>query len=171
MKTTLILPLTFALMAPAGFADDHTALIDQARSAAPAMISANASIMINGEIVVEGSNGWVCMPETMPGDNSPNCSDKVWMEMFKAVGDKGDFSPSAVGVSYMLAGDQGTSNSDPYHPTPKSADDFIKEGPHVMVIVPRAMLTGLTDDPDSGEPYVMWGDTPYAHIMIPVADR
>jgi hypothetical protein len=28
----------------------------------------------------------------------------------------------------------------------------------------------MTDDFRSGGPYVMWGDTPYAHIMVPVAD-
>ena len=30
-------------------------------------------------------------------------------------------------------------------------------------------LKGISDDPGTGGPYVMWGDTPYAHIMVPVA--
>ena len=30
---------------------------------------------------------------------------------------------------------------------------------------------GLSTDPHNGGPYVMWKGTPYAHIMIPVADR
>ena len=34
----------------------------------------------------------------------------------------------------------------------------------------RAMLEGVTDDPHAGGPYVMWGDTPYAHIMVPLED-
>jgi len=37
-----------------------------------------------------------------------------------------------------------------------------------MVIVPREQLEGITTDPSEGGPYVMWKDTPYAHIMIPV---
>jgi len=32
-------------------------------------------------------------------------------------------------------------------------------------------LEGLTDDPYAGGPYVMWKDTPYAHIMIPLAEE
>jgi hypothetical protein len=31
------------------------------------------------------------------------------------------------------------------------------------------MLKGVSSDHTSGGPSVMWGDTPYAHIMIPVA--
>jgi hypothetical protein len=31
------------------------------------------------------------------------------------------------------------------------------------------MLEGIPTDPSGGGPYVMWGDTPYAHIMVPVA--
>jgi len=37
--------------------------------------------------------------------------------------------------------------------------------------VPKAALKGITNDPQAGGPYVMWGETDYAHIMIPVADR
>ena len=40
-----------------------------------------------------------------------------------------------------------------------------------MLILPKAMLSGMTDDPHKGGPYVMWKDTPYAHIMIPIGDR
>jgi hypothetical protein len=72
----------------------------------------------------------------------------------------------------MLQGDRGSgvSNSDPYHPDPKNADDYVETGPHLMIIVPKEMLKGMTDDPSTGGPYVMWGDTPYAHIMVPVSD-
>ena len=41
-----------------------------------------------------------------------------------------------------------------------------------MFIVPdTAQLEGLSTDPHNGGPYVMWKGTPYAHIMVPVADR
>ena len=41
-----------------------------------------------------------------------------------------------------------------------------------MILVPdKAMLEGISNDPNSGGPYVMWKDTPYAHIMVPVAPR
>ncbi|MDG1390029.1 MAG: hypothetical protein P8L70_03970 [Halioglobus sp.] len=35
--------------------------------------------------------------------------------------------------------------------------------------MPRELLEGIPTDPSGGGPYVMWGDTPYAHIMMPVS--
>ncbi|MDH5622244.1 MAG: hypothetical protein OEY74_09200 [Gammaproteobacteria bacterium] len=40
-----------------------------------------------------------------------------------------------------------------------------------MIIAPKETLKGITDDPSSGGPCVMWKDTDYAHIMIPVGPR
>lgn len=146
--------------------------VAQARSAAPESLSMNATIVVDGKVVAEGTNGWTCMPDTMPGDNIPMCNDATWMEMLKAVGGKADFTANGIGISYMLTGDKGAgvSNSDPFHPDPKSAEDYVETGPHLMIIVPKELLKGITDDPNSGGPYVMWKDTPYAHIMVPVAD-
>ena len=109
----------------------------------------------------------------MPGDKAPMCDDATWMKMMKAVGDKAPFAADGIGISYMLQGDVGggVSNSDPYHADSKNADDYTETGPHLMIVVPKAMLKGITDDPEQGGPYVMWGDTPYAHIMVPVAAR
>jgi len=39
--------------------------IAHARAAAPDFISADATIVVNGKVVVEGSNDWTCMPDTM----------------------------------------------------------------------------------------------------------
>jgi len=127
--------------------------------------------VVNGKVVVEGSNGWTCMPDTMPGDGAAMCNDALWGEMMTAVGTKAAFKASGIGISYMLLGEppgSGVSNSTPYHPDPKSADDYVETGPHLMVIVPKELLDGITTDPTTGGPYVMWKDTPYAHIMIPV---
>ena len=152
-------------------AGDAASLIAQAKSAAPAMISDNATVMYRGEVLAEGSNGWTCLPETLPDDNAPMCNDAVWMEMMQAMGAEKPFNATGIGFSYMLQGDAGVSNSNPMHPMGKDAPDFIKEGAHLMIILPREMLEGITDDPHAGGPYVMWGDTPYAHIMIPIEDR
>lgn len=146
--------------------------IEQAQSAAPSSISADATIVDNGEVLVEGNNGWTCMPDTFPGDDAPLCVDAVWAEMMQALGEEEDFTADRIGISYMLKGDigAGVSNSNPHHPDHRNADDYVETGPHLMIIVPREMLAGITDDPSEGGPYVMWGDTPYAHIMIPVED-
>jgi len=152
--------------------DDLDAKIARARSAAPASVSANATIMVDGKVVVEGSNGWTCMPDTMPGDGAAMCNDAIWMRMMQAFANKEDPVVDGVGISYMLQGDigAGTSNSNPFDPDPKHADDYVESGPHLMIAVPRELLKGMTRDYTSGGPYVMWGDTPYAHIMVPVAD-
>jgi len=152
--------------------EDVDKRIAHARAAAPDFISADATIIVDGEVVVEGSNGWTCMPDTMPGDGAAMCSDGMWMKMMEALINKKDFAANGVGISYMLLGDPGAgvSNSDPYHPDPKSADDYVETGPHLMIIVPKELLKGITNDPKVGGPYVMWGDTPYAHIMVPVAE-
>jgi hypothetical protein len=151
--------------------DDLDKLVAHARGAAPAAIGAGATIVVNGEVVVEGSNGWTCMPDTMPGDRAAICVDALWAEMMAAVGAKAPFEATGLGLSYMLLGEppgSGVSNSTPYHEDPVHAHDYVETGPHLMVIVPKDMMEGITTDPSSGGPYVMWKDTDYAHIMIPV---
>lgn len=163
-----------ALMCSLNVSDaDPNKRIEQARSAGPASISNDATIVDNGKVLVEGSNGWTCMPDTLPGDNAPICVDSVWQEMMQALSNQAEFSTDRVGISYMLQGDQGSgvSNSNPFHENHKEADDYVETGPHLMIIVPKEYLQGITDDPTEGGPYVMWGDTPYAHIMIPVSDE
>lgn len=36
-----------------------------------------------------------------------------------------------------------------------------------MVVVPRDARKEVSNDSYNGGPYVMWGNTPYAHIMVP----
>jgi len=170
-KSGLVLALIATGIGCAGADDATDKMIAYARSAAPAAVGADATIMINGEVAVEGTNGWTCLPETMPGDGAAVCIDATWGEMMGAVGAKTPYTATGVGISYMLLGDPdggGVSNSDPYHEDPKSADDYVETGPHLMIIVPKELMEGITDDPSSGGPYVMWGDTDYAHIMVPV---
>ena len=170
-KSVLILALLAAGIGTGIAGNNKDKLIAHARAAAPAAVSANATIVINGEVAVEGSNGWTCMPDTMPGDGAALCIDALWGEMMAAVGAKAPFEASGIGLSYMLLGEPpggGVSNSTPYHPDPPNAHDYVETGPHLMVIVPKEMLEGITTDPSTGGPYVMWKDTDYAHIMIPV---
>ena len=72
----------------------------------------------------------------------------------------------------MLAGEGdalGASNIDPFAAEPTDDNDWIKEGPHLMIIVPDvAAFEGLSTDPKDPV-YVMWKGTPYAHIMVRIA--
>ena len=70
----------------AAVADDEVdRMVAHARAAAPAAVGADATIVINGEVVVEGSNGWTCLPETMPGGPAI-CIAAVFGEMLGALG-------------------------------------------------------------------------------------
>jgi hypothetical protein len=148
------------------------AKIARAMEAAPDFITQKATIIdSDGTVLREGTNGWHCMP-SMPGGAHPMCNDAVWMQLLSAVGGKADFNTDRVGISYMLAGDDNVNNADPYDTKPDPGEVWVQEGPHLMIIVPGTeALDGLSDDPDSGGPYVMWKGTPYVHIMVPVAPR
>ena len=42
------------------------------------------------------------------------------------------------------------------------------EAPHVAILVPDAStFDGVTTEPSSGGPWVMFKDTPYVHLMVP----
>ena len=168
-RITMMLIFVSPVVSMAGEVSEER--IAHAQSAGPDFISKEATVIVDGEVVIEGSNGWTCLPDTMPGDNAPMCNDAVWMEMLNAIGNKEDFTPSGIGISYMMVGDKGSgvSNSDPYADH-AHADDYVELGPHLMIIAPKELLKGITDDPSQGGPWVMWGDTPYAHVMVPVTD-
>ena len=102
------------------------------------------------------------------------CNEKTWDDLISPMLNKKEFKPDAFSVSYMLAGEGtslGVSNSDPYATDPAKSEDWVKEGPHLMITVPDpATLKGLSRDPQDPV-YVMWGDTPYAHIMVKIEDK
>ena len=152
-------------------ADDKMATIASAESAAPASVTANATIKAaDGTVLREGSNGYTCYPQQ--AIIGPMCNEAVWDGLIGAMLNKEDFASDEFSVSYMLAGEGsaiGNSNSDPYATEPEKSDDWIREGAHLMIAVPdRAMLEGMSRNP-SDPVYVMWGDTDYAHIMVKIA--
>ncbi len=166
-----VLSVLFAENVTAG--ESAETKIARAMSAASEAVSAEATIMdSDGTILREGSNGWTCLPDTKPGDHAPMCNDEVWMKLMGMMMGGPEYVPDRIGISYMLQGEPegaGVSNSDPAHPDPQSADDYVETGPHLMIVLPKEMLEGITNDPNAGGPYVMWGETPFAHIMVPVA--
>jgi len=157
-------------------AQDDKKLIASAMSAAPRAISAHATIVtMSGDgkmrTLRNGTNGWTCMPDDphTPGDD-PMCLDPnawewagAWMSHAAP--------PDKVGFMYMLKGGSDASNSDPYASEPPPGGHWITTGPHVMIVGPAAKaMAGYIKgaDPDTKNAYVMWADTPYEHLMIPV---
>ena len=163
--------LGFLTACAAEEAETAEAKIARAMLAAPASISANATIMdVDGTVLREGSNGWTCFPGVglIPGDKHPMCNDAVWMKWMAAAGAGEAFETDVIGYSYMLAGDAMVNNDDPAA-TDRNEGVWVQEGPHLMILLPASMpLDGINRDPFAGGPYLMWGDTPMRHVMIPV---
>ena len=145
---------------------------DALSAAYPGLAGSSGVMDWDGTVLKEGSGPYTCMPSppelVAAGIKAPMCMDSVWMEWAHAWEKREPFTPSGLGVSYMLGGDGGASNIDPYATAETPDNDWVVEGPHLMVIVPDpAWLEGIPTDPHNGGPYVMWKGTPYAHVMIP----
>lgn len=153
--------------------------VASAESAAPAAIAHAASIVTvdaKGAMttVRKGTNGWTCMPDNpaTPGPD-PMCFDQnagQWVNAW--VGHKVP-PANVVGVMYMLEGGTDASNTDPYATKPTATNNWVKTGPHIMVVGSKDVLVGhpAGAQPDTSAPYVMWAGTPYAHLMIPVGSK
>lgn len=142
----------------------------QALSAAPKSIAKDAAVVRmdkdgNMRTLHEGKNGFTCM---VIGTDKM-CNDANSMEFFGAMM-KGEKPTDKLGISYMLAGDDGASNTDP-KATKKTADNhWVVTGPHIMVTGATSKSLGYTEapDPDPSQPYMMWAGTLYEHAMVPV---
>jgi hypothetical protein len=177
MKTLVLLGASALMLSAvvAARADDDAALIKSAESAAPAALSSKAAVYAMNEkgemrTLREGSNGWWCMPDSpaTPGPD-PMCGDANAMEWAMAWIGKKDPPKDKVGFMYMLEGGTDASNTDPYATAPTEGNNWIKTGPHVMVVNAMDKMAGYPESPapDTTQPYVMWAGTPYAHLMLP----
>ncbi len=148
-------------------------LIADAESAAPESVTANATIKTaEGRVLRQGSNSWTCYPGS--GAIGPMCNESQWDDLIAAVTTKAPIEVMEFSLSYMMAGEGealGVSNLDPFATEPTDDNQWVKEGPHLMILVPDpAMLEGLSSDP-TDPVYVMWKGTPYVHIMVKVGER
>ncbi len=148
-------------------------LIADAESAAPESVTKNATIKTSdGRVLRQGSNSWTCYPGS--GAIGPMCNQAQWDELIGAVMAKEPIDVQKFSLSYMMAGEGealGVSNVDPFATEPTDDNQWVKEGPHLMILVPdQTALEGLSTDPNDPV-YVMWKDTPYAHIMVKVGEQ
>ncbi|PSW05806.1 hypothetical protein C9I89_08195 [Photobacterium lipolyticum] len=155
-------------------ADNSQALLEDALSAAPPSLRDKVTVVDwEKNVLQKGTSSYTCFPTpSQLQGKAPMCLDAPWMEWADAWMNKKSFQAKAIGISYMLAGDDGASNIDPYAKVETADNQWVKEGPHLMIITPdKDLLNSLPTDPNNGGPYVMWKDTPYVHIMIPVGAR
>ncbi len=151
--------------------------IQNAMSAAPRSIAKGATIMdwpakegAEPTVLRKGTNEWTCFPDD-PGSpgNDPMCFDKTWMVWADAWMHKKDLKITTAGIGYMLQGGSDASNTDPFATKPAPGEKWINAKPHLMVLVPGKLDPKLySSDPHSGGPWIMWGGTPYEHLMVPV---
>jgi hypothetical protein len=160
--------------------DDVDPRIADAMSAAPEAIAQDATIVAYPDgpelnVLREGTNGWLCVASSPlaleAGLRDPNCMDEVWQGFLEAFMAGETPEIDRLGIAYMLAGDGGAGNVDPFATGPEDDPTWHVGGPHIMLLMPGSDYTGIPTDYEYGGPYVMWADTPYAHIMVPVTDH
>lgn len=161
----------------AGGAAEDRKLIQSAMRAAPPQVGQGATIVVaqaDGKMrtLREGKNGFTCMPDNpaTPGPD-PMCMDQAALEWATAWIERKTPAQGKVGFMYMLEGGTDASNTDPYAQKPTEGNNWIKTGPHVMIVGADPSFYSMYPSdakPDTRVPYVMWSGTPYQHLMIPV---
>ena len=150
-------------------------MMKRAMSAAPDAVSKDATLVAMDDkmqmrTLRAGTNGWTCLPDMpqTPGTD-PMCMDKNGMEWAAAWMSHKDPPKEKMALGYMLMGGSDASNSDPFATTPKAGDRWVDTGPHVMVMNIGDRFAGYpTQAENTKVPYVMYPNTPFAHLMIPV---
>ena len=89
-----------------------------------------------------------------------------WVGAWKAHKDP---PKNAMAIGYMLMGGSDASNTDPFADKPKEGQAWVDTGPHVMVFNIGDRFAGYpAQSTNTKVPYVMFPNTPYAHLMIPI---
>jgi hypothetical protein len=144
--------------------------IARAISAAPANIAKAAKVVDlddkGNEIVLrEATNGFTCYPGH-PGmvGGQPYCADEAAVQRERDLAaHKPKPTNTEPGIEYMLLGGKDWSGHDPN----ANSGTPIKEPPHWMIMWPfDPKATGLSVEPKQTGTWIMWADTPYAHLMI-----
>ena len=149
-------------------------MIKSAMSAAPDAVAKDATVVamdatMQLRTLRKGTNGWTCMPDGPSPGVDPMCLDKNGLDW--AMAWMGRKTPPAdkMGFGYMLMGGSDASNTDPFATQPKPGERWVDTGPHVMILNIGSKFDGYpTTSTDPKAPYVMFPNTPYAHLMIPV---
>jgi hypothetical protein len=149
-------------------------LIMLAMGAAPSQISKEATILIPGEDgklveVKKGSNGFTCIPDIdgMP-EPDPICADPAaWQWVNDLTSGAPKPTNTVPGISYMAKGGWHFEKDRKILMKNDPGAKAVKEPPHWMVLWPFDKKTvGLPIMPNNAGVYIMWEDTPYAHLMI-----
>ena len=151
--------------------------IENAMSAAPRSVSREAAVLelpgdAGGEPVElrKGTNEWTCIPDdpTSPA-NDPVCVDRMGLEWTKAWREHREPKLAGSGLGYALRGGASASDTDPFAKEPADTRSWIGLPPHIRIF-PLGRLDAAVygSDARSGKPWILWGGTPYEHLIVPV---
>jgi hypothetical protein len=190
MKASLAgLALVGILVAPAisqskaGQSGAADAVISRVLSAGPPSIADQAAVFVIDEQgqkkeLRAGTNGWTCIMRDPNAHqdgiaNHPACFDKYGLEWIESYLAGREPNPDHVGYSYMLEGGSSWSNTDPHaNRLAPGQKDYIRIAAHIMLLNAKlANSSGFPagePDPDTKKPFVMFGGTPFALLIIPV---
>jgi hypothetical protein len=159
--------------------------VSRALSAGPPSVIAGAEIVSTDDHghrkeLRAGTNGWTCIVPDISGahhdaiEHHPACVDKFGLEWLDAYEAHRAPNPDHVGYSYMMQGGSAWSNNDPFASSvPPGQSDYVRLPPHIMILNAKiADSSGFPSgqaNPDTHKPFVMFGGTPYALLIIPLS--
>ena len=123
-------------------------------------------------VLREGKSDWTCYPASpLSPANDPACNDPVaraWEDAFGARVTPPELT--SIGFGYMLQGGSAPDLANVFATAPPPGQEWKVVGPHLMMYLPAKLLdlANFPTDPSKGGPWLMWGDTPYGHVMLPV---
>lgn len=156
--------------------------INNAMSAAPLAIAANATIMafpasfgVQPEVLRTGSNGWTCLTDNprTPG-NDPMCVDLQWLNWLTAYLNQRTPAVTGPGIAYMLQGGSAASLIQPFAAQPAAGQTWVSLPPHIRVLSPMAWdPTAYPVDMgmNAAAPWVMFPNSVYTHLIVPLPLR
>lgn len=155
--------------------------MQEAMNAAPADVVNSAAVIRirnNGELVTvqQGTNGWTCIVHDVGRGEfidllrgGPICLDKRAVEWRQAWLSRTEPKLNEVGLAYLLDGGDCPSPKDPFATKPPTGAQWLHMGtPHIMIVGVAFDHGVYSTEPSNGKPWIMWAETPYAHLMVPV---
>jgi hypothetical protein len=148
--------------------------VKNARSAGPNQVTQNAAVAdwptSTGRVSLpSGTNGWTCMTDDpATPSNDPLCMDGVlrsWVEARYA-----GTSPAITrpGFGYHFQGAAFASGTDPSAKLPTDPSGWIIEPPSVVFVWPQHLDPAHYGAQPGRGSWLIWGETPYQHIIVPI---
>jgi hypothetical protein len=155
--------------------------IANAMSGGPAALAREATIVdwpaeMGGEWIVlrEGSNGWTCFTDDAgvayaTPVNDPMCFDEMFVEWFNALMAGREPNITRPGIAYVYPGGISADNDDPFAAAPPAGKGFEFAPPHLGLLFPGGLgPDDFASDMHMGMPFIMYTETPYEHLMVPI---